>query len=153
MLKYILTLIVFLIAIAVVWVRLAPFDSARFHTPVFPAAAGDYQGQNSFIAIREMTASSDEVIAALDEVIMQSPRTKRMVGLPGMELITYETRSALMGFPDYTNVSIIDRGAVGNLTPLLAIRGKARFGQSDMGVNKARIEGWLEALGPLTVAP
>ena len=153
MLKYILTLLVFVVAVAAVYVRLAPFDANRFHKPVFPAEAGDYEAMNSFTAIRAITTPVEDIVKTLDTVILETPRTQRMVGLPGMDVITYETRSRVFGFPDYTTVSIIEPGAVGNDGPLLAIRGRARFGASDVGVNKARVLGWLERLGPLTVAP
>ena len=57
-------------------------------------------------------------------------------------LITFHTRSLFWGFPDHTTA-----GVQGDL---LVIYGRLRFGSSDMGVNKARIESWLETLGPLT---
>jgi len=153
MLRYIVVLAVFGVISGLLFVRLAPFDVNRFHRAVFPAVAGDYPGENSFIAIRELTASSRDVVEVLDGVIMNTPRTKRMAGLPGLELITYESRTALMGYPDYINVSIIPPGTVDNDGPLLAIRGQARFGKFDLNVNQKRIESWLEQLGPLTVAP
>ena len=57
----------------------------------------------------------------------------------------------MWGFPDYTTVSILPAGTFDNAGPLLMIDGRLRFGRSDLGVNKARIERWLTALGPLTV--
>lgn len=153
MIRYLIVLAAFGAIAGAIYVRLVPFDAKRFHLPVFPAVAGDYPTLNGFSAIRELNAESSEVIEKLDQFITGTARTKRMAGLPGMALITYETRSRIFGFPDYTNVSIIEIGTVGNQRPMLAIRGKARFGKSDIGVNKKRIEGWLDALGPLTLAP
>lgn len=153
MIRYFVVILLFLAAIAIVFVRFAPFDANRFHKPAFPAAPGDYETNNGFTAVREITASPEDVIKALDSIIMNTPRTQRMAGLPGMVLITYETRSGFFGFPDFTNVSVIPPGAVGNAGSLIAIRGRARFGVMDMNVNRKRIEDWLVTLGPLTVTP
>ncbi len=153
MIRYIAVFIVFLIVAALVFVRLVPFEAGRFHKEAFPAAVGDYPNRNSFTAVREMTAPPHDIMTAIDTVILQTPRTKRMAGLPGLELITYQTRSLVFGFPDYTNVSIIAPGTVGNPGSLLMIRGQARFGLEDLGVNEARIKDWLDQLGPLTVDP
>lgn len=153
MIRYLIVFAIFIAVALVVYVRMAPFEAARFHKEAFPAAAGDYPNRNSFVAVRALTAAPEDVMKALDAVILKTPRTKRMAGMPGLELITYQTRSALFGYPDYTNVSIIAPGTVDNAGSLLIVRGQARFGASDMGVNQARIKGWLDQLGPLTVDP
>ena len=51
-------------------------------------------------------------------------------------MITYVTRSALFRFPDYTTVRHRDAQ--------IEIYGRLRFGRSDLGVNAARIDRWLE---------
>ena len=53
-------------------------------------------------------------------------------------MITYVTRSRVFGFPDYTTVR--------QAGDTLEIHGRLRFGESDMGVNAARVDGWLERL-------
>jgi uncharacterized protein (DUF1499 family) len=65
-----------------------------------------------------------------------------LAGSAGEGMITFQTRSQLWGFPDHTTVAV--QG------DLLVIYGRLRFGKSDLGVNRARIAGWLETLGPLT---
>jgi len=67
----------------------------------------------------------------------------------GAGRITYVTRSRLWGFPDYTTVQVIP-GAAG---ATLALHARARFGQSDVGVNRARVERWRDALGQALPAP
>jgi len=52
-------------------------------------------------------------------------------------MITYVTRSRVFGFPDYTTVR--------QAGPQLEIYGRLRFGRSDLGVNAARIDGWLQS--------
>lgn len=153
MVRYIIVIAVLVLVLVLVYIRFAPFDAAKFHKAAIPADVGDYPGLNSFVAIREITAPPEDVMKILDGLILKTLRSKRIAGQLGDDVITYETRSLLFGYPDYTSVSIIGPGSVGNAGPLLALNGRARFGMSDVGVNRKRIESWLDALGPLTVAP
>ncbi|MEM9843514.1 MAG: DUF1499 domain-containing protein, partial [Pseudomonadota bacterium] len=82
--------------------------------------------------------ATPETLAALDEIARATPRTTILAGSVEDGIVTYVTRSALMGFPDYTTVSLSD-GA-------LTLYARLRFGQSDLGVNAARLEAWLRAL-------
>jgi uncharacterized protein (DUF1499 family) len=77
-------------------------------------------------------------LAALDGIIRAEPRTQVLAGSVEAGMVTYVTRSRVFGFPDYTTVA--QRGDD------LAIHARLRYGQSDMGVNKARVERWLTAL-------
>ncbi len=77
-------------------------------------------------------------LAALDAIIRAEPRTHVLAGSVGEGMVTYVTRSKMFGFPDYTTVQ--QRGDT------LAIHARLRYGKSDMGVNKARVERWLNAL-------
>lgn len=73
----------------------------------------------------------------LDDIIRETPRTRIVAGSVEQGMVTYETRSAMFGFPDYTTVR--RNGS------RIEIFGRLRFGASDLGVNAARIEGWLKA--------
>uniref|UniRef100_UPI0024B9D19D DUF1499 domain-containing protein n=1 Tax=Marinovum algicola TaxID=42444 RepID=UPI0024B9D19D len=83
-----------------------------------------------------------ERFAAFDAVMRATPRTEVLAGSLEEGRITYVTRSKLMGYPDYTTLSLTEtpQGA------LLEVFSRARYGKSDLGVNRARIEGWLAAL-------
>lgn len=115
------------------YVRLAPSDPARWH--VLPD--GVEEGTGAGYALRRIEATP-ETLAALDEIARATPRTTILAGSVEDGIVTYVTRSALMGFPDYTTVSLSD-GA-------LTLYARLRFGQSDLGVNAARLEAWLRAL-------
>ncbi len=153
MLKYFVALVLFGIILALVYIRLAPVDTARFHIAPEPRTVGDYSDAGSFTVVREVTDSQINVMGALNFIILKTPRTRRVAGDLGTALLTYETRSAAIGFPDYATVSFIQSDTIGNDTPLLVIESRLRFGVYDMDVNKARVLGWLDELGPLTVAP
>lgn len=120
------------------WVRLAPSDPARWHTDPAQGEAGD----NSHVAKAFLPLPPAEALAAFDTVAMAEPRTRRLAGSVEEGRITYVSRSALWGFPDYTTVAA-EPGEGGSW---LVIHARARFGQSDLGVNAARTGRWLAAI-------
>ena len=77
-------------------------------------------------------------MSRLDRIIRDTPRTVVLAGTPEEGMITYITRSRLWGFPDYTTVEA--------RPGMIVIHGRLRFGSSDVGVNRARIDGWLATL-------
>ncbi|WP_121629937.1 DUF1499 domain-containing protein [Tropicibacter alexandrii] len=115
------------------WIRLAPSDPQVWHVDPHVTADQDLAG-----GVRRKLAADSSTLAELDTIIRQTPRTQRLAGSVEDGHVTYVSRSRWMGFPDYTTVMLNgDR---------LEIWGRLRFGQSDMGVNKARVDGWLEQL-------
>lgn len=129
-----------------VWVRLAPVDPGRWH--VDPSAAAP-PGPTGWLVAEggdarppRLGRSAAALLADLDRIARATPRTRVIAGSVEDGRITYETRSRLWGFPDYTTVTAV-AGEDGAAPVLL---GRARFGASDLGVNRARIEGWLAAL-------
>lgn len=122
------------------YARLAPVDAARWHLPAYPKDVGDYPSAKGFQAVREIDETPEAALAAVDAVAMSTPRTTRLAGSVEEGMITYVTRSRLMGFPDLTSVSIGDGGT-------LVLDARARFGESDLGVNRARVEMWLAEAG------
>jgi uncharacterized protein (DUF1499 family) len=131
----------------VAYVRLSPSDIATFHVAPVATEAGDTAGAHSFKAARQITTPPADLLRAVDQIAAETNRTHLVAGSVGEGVMTYETRSALMGYPDYTTVTVTD-GADGLL---LVIYAQSRFGESDMGVNRARVEDWLGQLGPLVV--
>lgn len=127
-----------------IYVRFAPQDAAQWHKLPNVSEPSDTVSDGSFLAVRRMSAPAEEVLAALDAIAKATPRTRAVAGQPDDGMTTYQTRSKLWGFPDHTTV--------GTQGDLLVIYGRLRFGQSDLGVNRARILAWLDAAGPLTEA-
>ena len=147
MLKKILIGVGVVAVAGVAYVRLSPADLASFSIAPIATQAGNTSGANSFKAARQITAPAADILHAVDSIAQATERTQVVAGSVGEGLVTYETRSALMGYPDYTTVTVTD----GETGPLLVIRAQSRFGASDMGVNRARVEDWLTQLGPLIV--
>lgn len=149
MLKWIALVIVVVIAAGLLYVRLAPTNPSDWHTAGDADTAGDTTTINSHRAVRPFTTSPEDMLRAVDLAAGDTPRTQVLAGSVEHGMITYETRSRLMGYPDYTTVSIIP--AAEDHPAFLSIYARSRFGKGDMGVNKARVEAWLDRLGPLVM--
>ena len=127
---------VFLLVVLVVgfalWVRLAPSDPARWHVEP-PQEAKSWSG-GLVVVIDGDRARFRRLV----EVIEKTPRTKRLAGDIEGGRVTFITRSALWGFPDYTTIAHADGR--------IRILARLRSGRSDLGVNSRRVSQWLEAL-------
>jgi uncharacterized protein (DUF1499 family) len=133
-----------LVAVAAfaLYVRLAPSDPARWHVaPLAEGPAGEVvvAGLNrATLRLGPEAGAPADLLARLDAVALATPRTVRLAGSVEAGRITWITRSALWGFPDYTTAEVRPDG--------LAIEARSRFGQGDMGVNAARLRDWLARL-------
>lgn len=145
--KLLLTVVIVLLALlaaAMLWVRLAPVNAARWHVdltgPVAPRANAAFCP-----APGARVTFPPEDMARLDAIALATPRTRVLAGSAAEGHVTYITRSALWGFPDYTTVQV--RGG-----QICAVA-RQGIGLEDLGVNAARLGGWLQELGGLTEAP
>ncbi|WP_170330768.1 DUF1499 domain-containing protein [Ruegeria arenilitoris] len=115
------------------YIRLAPSDPSRWHVAPVGETSRDMMG-----AVVRVVETGPDGLARLDVVARQSPRTSVLAGSVDEGMVTYITRTRLMGFPDYTTAQQ-DGDA-------LRIHARLRFGRKDFGVNKARVESWLGQL-------
>jgi uncharacterized protein (DUF1499 family) len=82
----------------------------------------------------------DTLRDAVLAVTAEAPRFKVLDRSPdGMRMVLVQ-RSAILRFPDYINVEILPAGQDGST---LAVYSRSRFGYSDLGVNRARVEALL----------
>ena len=130
------------------YIRLAPSDPGVWHlSPVTTAQAGQGACLDAIITqpngARAACLSPDTpetLLSRLDQTAIATPRTTRLAGTPQSGRITWITRTAPMGFPDYTT-------AEATLTATgtrLDIYARQRFGGADFGVNTARLKSWLK---------
>jgi len=121
----------------VLWVRLAPFEGARWH--VDPGAAPDPATPNFARLDMVVPLPPADAATRLAEVAAASGA---VVVAGGGQHVTFVNRSSLMAYPDYTSVRLseVDGG-----TRIEAFA-RARFGHSDMGVNRARLGRWQAEL-------
>ncbi len=125
-------------AFAAAFIRLAPPYIDHGHQPPHARGPGDYEFPAGHEAVRQINGDGQDWLALADAVILATLRTRSLSDKSRL----YETRSLIWGFPDYTRVWI----EAGD-PALLVIRSTARYGNDDFGVNRARIEKWLVALG------
>jgi hypothetical protein len=134
------------------YVRLAPSDPARWHLdleqnrPAEMAFALVPPGADlvrtlegaAYADLFTTQAEARDRLGKLDAIAMATPRTTRLAGSVEAGRITWITRSALFGFPDYTTAQVTTGG--------LTVYARLRFGRGDMGVNAARLRDWLSRL-------
>ncbi|ETW14463.1 hypothetical protein ATO8_01100 [Roseivivax marinus] len=127
--------IVLVVVGGLVWIRFAPSDPDTWH--VDPQVTADQDLSNG---VRRRIPAGADTLDRLNGIILATPRTDRLAGSVDEGRVTYVTRSKWMGFPDYTT---IEREADEQVVELWA---RARFGKSDMGVNRGRVDNWLSEL-------
>ncbi|MFN3255897.1 MAG: DUF1499 domain-containing protein [Ilumatobacter sp.] len=86
------------------------------------------------------SASVDDLARTFDTVARSDARVDVLAGAALDGHVTYIQRSALFSFPDYVSVRFIDRG---DGTSTFAAFSRSRYGKSDLGVNKKRLQRWV----------
>ena len=95
-------------------------------------------------------SDADTLINKLNERLAKLESITRVDDGSDPRRLRYVAYSRLMRFPDTVNIQAFDLEPVnGKPRSGIAIFGKAKLGQSDMGVNRERVNGWLEMLGDL----
>ena len=121
------------------YVRLAPDVVARWHQPLeeMATAAGivtEASGARALVPMADGRAG----LARLAAVAEASPRVRLLAGSVEEGRMTWVARSVVWGFPDYVTAEAAPGG--------LRVWSRLRFGRSDLGVNRARLEDWLARL-------
>lgn len=129
----VLWILAFIFLATLAYVRLAPSDPTVWH--VEPKVVGDKNFRNG--VTRRLTVGKDG-LRRMDALIASEPRTQVLEGSVHQGMVTYVTRSRMMGFPDYT--TMVQSGED------LLIYARSRFGRKDFGVNRQRVERWIGAL-------
>ncbi|OYU39041.1 MAG: hypothetical protein CFE33_11420 [Pseudorhodobacter sp. PARRP1] len=132
---------------AMAFIRLAPADPGQWDIALQPRPTEIAIPSPDKIAVLsngayiDLTAAADQtqaVLAELDGIALASPRTQRVAGSAETGRITWVTRSAFWGFPDYTTAESTPTG--------VTVFARQRFGAGDWGVNAARLSAWITAL-------
>lgn len=133
--KMALWLIAGLIVLVGAYIRLAPSDPAIWHNAPVGDANRDLRG-----GVVRVLETGPDGLTQLNEIAASAPRTKVLAGSVDEGMVTYITRTKVIGFPDYTTAQ--QNGDT------LRIYGRLRFGRSDFGVNRNRVDGWLARMQP-----
>lgn len=156
-LKYAVLLLVVAVVGLLAYVRFAPTDVAAWHvdpmTAPTPATPNSWRiaapGQDAGAAGQASPvyrATPAELMAAFETMALAQPHTQKLAGTAGEGFATFVQRTPLVRYPDFISVRAVD---LGDGTSALSVLSRSRFGKSDLGVNKARMEAWLKELSPL----
>ena len=124
---YLFVVVCVLVIGLVAFVRLAPTDPANWHVPI-----AETNSQNMTGGAIRVTEAGPEALARVDSAMQALPRTRVIAGSVDEGRVTYVTRTKWVGFPDYTTIEHSDG--------LLKMHARLRFGASDLGVNRKRLE-------------
>ena len=83
------------------------------------------------------------VSRAFNDYVLSQPNASTISTSADELWITYVQRTPTLRMPDYITVKFID---LENGKSTLVIYSRSRFGYGDMGVNKARVDLWLQSL-------
>lgn len=123
---------------AMAWVRLYKIDAEKWHKRPELRDVGEYPAPGGFAAVLNSADPAIKDLARLAALIQDTPRTVGLAGSLEDRHLSFVTRSTFWGFPDVTNIALIDNR--------LVIEGHLVLGRSDLGVNRNRIQNWLQAL-------
>lgn len=130
-----------------------PLDLGRIVRPATPntaLAAPAGFAPTPDIQTRRYPVPAGVLYDTLRAVAAAEPRTYLAAEYPNRRQSHYVVRSAVFNFPDLITVAAMDE-ASGASTLLLWSR--SVYGQSDLGVNRARLTAWLAALDRRLAAP
>lgn len=120
------------------WVRLSPVDAARWHVPLeMPEEGpGDWPAQNGHRAVFAAPVGVPEAWDLIEALLSDVPRTGVLAGSAEDGRLTFVTRTAFWGFPDFTTVEVVpaDGGS------LVRVHARQGIGSYDWGVNRLRVE-------------
>ncbi|MFK7943937.1 MAG: DUF1499 domain-containing protein [Paracoccaceae bacterium] len=91
----------------------------------------------------EAQVAARDLLFLFDSIASNASRTRPIAGSVDELHITYLQQSLVFGFPDYVSVKAVETPDGAGLV----IWSRSRFGFSDMGANKSRVDGWLAAMG------
>ncbi|MBY6134617.1 DUF1499 domain-containing protein [Leisingera sp. XS_AS12] len=129
-----LMLLVWLALAAVVavlgFIRLAPSDPLDWNTQPELSEDKEFQG-----GVFRVVRTGPGGLERFHQIASSAPRTSVLAGGPQDGMVTYITRTQVLGFPDYTTAA--------QDGDLLKVYARLRFGRSDLGANRERINRWL----------
>lgn len=84
-----------------------------------------------------------EIFRAVQQALAGEPRVEEVAADAGAGTLRYVQRSRLMGYPDTINVKVVPMPDGGSSVLLYS---RSKLGHGDMGVNRARVERWIELI-------
>ena len=130
--------------IANVYMRSVVHDPARWHIDPASVSVDDIQSRNQFLATHTYAVSPSELSIAVEEAL----GGELLAGDLSQGWATYVIRTRLIGFPDYVSVRVSGTSTRSSVT----LFSRSRFGYSDLGANRSRIERVFNVMKSLPAA-
>ncbi|MBE9556514.1 MAG: DUF1499 domain-containing protein [Proteobacteria bacterium] len=111
---------------------------ANFSTANSSTAAADAESPVFAVPVETLEAVALAVIRA-------QPRVTEVAADLDARQYAFVQRTAILRFPDTVTIRFFD---LGDGQSSLAMFSRSKFGRSDLGVNRARVESWLAAIQP-----
>lgn len=92
------------------------------------------------VAAPEFQRPFADVFRAVQDAVVHEPGLEQVGADAAAGTLRFVQRSRLMGFPDTINVSVVPVEGGGSA---VLIYSRSQLGQSDMGVNLARVKRWI----------
>ncbi len=137
--------IVLIVAVALlVYVRLAPSHIEYWHQD--PETVKSTGRPNDYRLAGEASIIFDVKQMKLSQIVMdyagQQYRTELLANTDDGQLFTFIQRSKLIAYPDYITIKIAPQGDGSQLS----VFSRSRFGYRDFGVNKLRVDTWVDGI-------
>ncbi|HEY0214141.1 MAG TPA: hypothetical protein VGC40_11220 [Paenirhodobacter sp.] len=125
------------------WLRVMPISADAYHRMgTEQNAVGDWRDSQGFEAVRQVPAPQAS-LEALTKIATAAKRTTLLEGTVQEELVTFVTRSPVLGLPEITNLWI-----EGNRIHLRGHTALMDFGLGDEAARaEARIRDWMARAG------
>jgi uncharacterized protein (DUF1499 family) len=123
----------FAMLLGIAYVRFAPSDASKWHVPPVVQT-------NEILryGVKRRVTLGGGALKKFSAVALLDPRTQVLAGSTQEGMMTFITRSRVIGFPDYTTALLQGDD--------LLVFARLRFGKSDTGVNAARVDRWIAML-------
>jgi uncharacterized protein (DUF1499 family) len=124
----------------------APIDMVQLHRPGSPntslaAPAGAVPAPD--IATPVYPVSAARLYQAVMDVALAQPHTFLAATYPAQWQAHFVARSTWLNFPDLVTAQV---GELGPDSSTLTLYSRSVYGYSDLGVNRRRLNAWLDAL-------
>ena len=145
MIKPLVILALLAAAGVMLYIRFTPADPQAWH--VDPRTVSPPDTPNSWLVrpvggdavAPEFALPAPDLARLVDRVIRAQPRTRPLAGSVEDGHMTYVTRTPIMGYPDYVSVRVFATASGASM----AVFSRSRFGHSDLGTNRKRLEEWM----------
>ncbi len=130
------------------YVRFAPHNIEHWHQD--PETVKSTGRPNDYRLAGDASVNINLKQAKISQMIMdyagQQERIELLANTDDGQLLTFIQRSKLIAYPDYLTIKIEPNGDRSKLS----FFSRSRFGYRDFGVNKLRINSWVDGIRGLT---